>query len=109
MLTTGGYTAGQLLRYHAYCRANPAGAVLHPGGRAGWDDMTVAVWLRWFWSCLETKINHTAPLSVGKGRKAKRRVERLADARAECGWCGTKTGSSRKRFCCADCQRSCAS
>jgi hypothetical protein len=56
-----GYTACQLLSYHAYCRDNPTGSVLPPGGRAGWDDMSAAEWMSWFHWCLEMKINRNLP------------------------------------------------
>ena len=42
----------------------------------------------------------------GKGNRAKKRAQELADKRAECKWCGTPTGSARKAFCCPTCARS---
>lgn len=99
-----GYTARQLLRYHAHCRANPTGKVLPPGGRAGWDDMSAAEWLAWFATCLERKITRGTE-GRGKGNRANRRLQAIADQRAECRWCGTRTGKSTKHFCLADCAR----
>lgn len=98
-----GYSARQLIRYHAHCRANPAGRVLPPGGRAGWDDMTCADWLAWFRSCVVAKATRGA-LATGKGNRAAKRLRSLADQKADCRWCGQKTGSTQKRFC----DRSCA-
>lgn len=44
--------------------------------------------------------------SPGKGNRARRRAEAIADARATCKWCGKPTGSNRKRFCDDSCARS---
>lgn len=100
-----GYSASQLLRYHSWARANPDGRILPPGGRKGWDDMSVSEWLAWFWERLTAKINRGLP-AFGKGNRAAKRLGILRDAKAECKWCGEKTGSAAKRFCCDDCARS---
>ncbi len=97
-----GYSARQLVRYYRHCIANPEGRVLPPGGRAGWDDMSAADWLRWFRSCLMTKAMRGTE-STGKGNRAAKRIQAIADAKAECKWCGQKTGSARERFCSRDC------
>ena len=104
-MTVRGYTAGQLVRYHAWCRANPDGRVLLPGGQRGWDEMPVCQWMRWFHECLTAKINRgLAP--AGKGSRAKRRAQALADRSATCRWCGQPTGRANKPFCDASCFRS---
>ncbi len=56
-----GYSVKQLNRYYRYCVANPAGNVLPPGGRAGWDDMTASAWMNWFRRCLMAKIHRNDP------------------------------------------------
>lgn len=100
-----GYSVGQLLKYHRHCAtAAPESELLPPGGRAGWDNMSVASWLEWFTDCLTAKINRTLNLSSGKGNRAKKRADALADARKECKWCGQKTGKRNQDFCCVDCR-----
>jgi hypothetical protein len=53
-------------------------------------EMLHAKWAAW----------HPAP---GKGNRARKRVQRLRDAVAECKWCGSKTGGGR--FCSPECGR----
>ena len=103
-----GYSVRQLLRYHAHCKANPSRRVLPPGGRAGWDDMSAAEWSRWFMECLMLKCSRgtdAAKIVVGNGNNWKRRHRELADAKAECRWCGSTTGSVNRRFCDMSCAR----
>ncbi len=100
-----GYSARQLISYYAHCRANPDGLVLPPGGHAGWDDMTAEAWLDWFRFCLQDKIGRGTK-GCGKGNAARKRIERLADAKAECKWCGTPTGHRHKGLCSPECGRS---
>ncbi len=42
----------------------------------------------------------------GKGNRAKRRMKALADARAECKWCGSPTGKASRPFCDTSCAHS---
>lgn len=100
-----GYSARQLVSYYRYCVANPDGRVLPPGGKASWDDMSAADWLAWFRRCLMAKVMRGTE-AYGGGNRAGRRIQAIADAKAECKWCGQKTGSARKRFCDADCATS---
>lgn len=95
-----GYSAGQLLRYHRYCRENPDGRVLPPGGRRHWDDMSVTRWLAWFDECLTRKVTRGTE-AQGKGNRAKRRAESIRKANAKCKWCGQLTGGPQF------CDRSC--
>lgn len=44
--------------------------------------------------------------NCGKGNRAARRAQALRDAAAKCHWCGTRTGSTARRFCCSSCARS---
>ncbi len=103
-----GYSPRQLVSYYRYCRANPEGHVLPPGGQRHWDDMPAAKWLSWFRACPMTKCSRGtggALFQFGKGSGAKRRAAKLLDGRAECKWCGQKTGAAGRKFCCVDCQR----
>lgn len=99
-----GYSARQLVRYYRHCiQAHPESRVLPPGGRAGWDDLSVKDWLAWFRRCLTTKVTRGTE-GIGKGNHAAKRIQAMRDAKAECQWCGQKTGTARIRFC----DRSCA-
>jgi hypothetical protein len=102
-----GYSAAQLARYYRWCIAHPDGQVVLPGGRRGWDEMSVASWFRWFRDCLTRKVTRGTE-GAGKGNRAKRRAAKLAADKATCDWCGQARPAFRsggRLFCEASCAR----
>ena len=88
------YSARQLLRYHAHCKtADERSRVLPPGGREGWDDMTVAQWRRWFDECLSRKVSRGTE-ARGKGSRAAKRAWAVRKAAVRCAECGQVVGDS---------------
>lgn len=98
------YTRGEIIRLIRDCKANPMGRIVPPGGHLGFDDRPAAIWIRWFRERITATITGKMP-PRGAGGKARRRAERIADAKADCRWCGTLTGSRNKRYCDVGCYR----
>lgn len=102
-----GYTNGLLVKTHRYMTRNrDAWWIAQINAWMGDSSYrTASEWFDWFYTRLTEKINRRNP-ARGKGNRAKRRMKALADARAECKWCGQPTGKASRHFCDTSCAHS---
>jgi hypothetical protein len=71
----------------------------------GWWPAKGREIVRQWWDQVVKRCSRGLP-TTGKGNRARRRLEALLDAKAECKWCGAKTGHRNQPFCCSSCRQS---
>lgn len=100
-------TAGQYVAIVRKVQAAPPGTTFKDSFQTWWPATREEI-LRQVSEMVQNIINRHLP-PTGKGNKAQRRAKQMADTKAECTWCGQKTGDARKRCCSDDCYRCCYS
>jgi hypothetical protein len=68
------------------------------------DGYTGAQIVREHWDMIYNRWAAWSP-APGKGNRARKRAAFIAHAHATCGWCGSQTWSTLKRFCDSSCAR----